>query len=146
MNSVAVLYNLLHILHRSAFLPFFFLLQDMCGACYRILHLKPNIHIGVCERQVDGTMNCGYHATSSLKCHAVSSQASVDEQTELGEPEEGTGQSALAILLGLGSVSNSVNDSAERPDETESRAEERVMKTTDEQCGEGHVVVLEEVA
>ena len=118
----------------------------MCGACYRILHLKPSIHIAVCERQVDGMMNCGYHATSSLKCHAVSSQASVDEQTELGEPEEGTGQSALAVLLGLGSVSNSVNDSAERPDETESRAEERVMKTTDEQCGEGHVVVLEEVA
>lgn len=80
-----------------------------------------------------------------LEGQVVASQASVDKQTKLSKPEEGTSQSSLAVLLGWRGVSNSVHDSSERPDETESRAEQRVAETANEQSGKGNIVVLEVV-
>ena len=81
----------------------------------------------------------------SLEGKVVTSQASIDKQTQLSKPEEGTSQSTLAIVLCLGGVTNSVNDSSKRPNDTESRAEQRVTQATDQQRCKGHVVVLEEV-
>jgi hypothetical protein len=85
------------------------------------------------------------HGGSSLEGQVVTSQASIDEQTKLSKPEEGTSQSALSVVLGLGSVSKSVNDSSNRPHDTKGRAEQGVAEATDEEGGEGHVVVLEVV-
>jgi hypothetical protein len=85
------------------------------------------------------------HGDSSLEGQVVTSQASVDEQTKLSEPEEGTSKSALSVVLGLGSVSKSVNDSSNRPHYTKGRAEQRVAEATDEEGGKGHVVVFEVV-
>jgi len=80
-----------------------------------------------------------------LKGQVVASQASIDEQTKLSKPEESTSQSALSVVLVLSGVSNSVHDSSNRPDDTESRAEKRVTEATDKQCCKGHVVVFEVV-
>jgi hypothetical protein len=71
--------------------------------------------------------------TGSLEGQVVTGQASIDKQAKLSEPEEGTSQSALSVILRLGGVTKSVDDPAERPDETEGRAEQRVTEATDEQ-------------
>lgn len=86
------------------------------------------------------------YSTSSLKGQVVTSQASVDKQTKLSEPEEGTSKSALSIVLSLRGITQSVDDTAERPDKTKRRGEKRVTEATDEQRCKGHVVVLEVVA
>jgi len=80
-----------------------------------------------------------------LKGQVVAGQASIDKQTKLSKPEESTSQSTLSVVLVLSGISNSVNNSSNRPDDTESRAEQRVTEATDKQCCEGHVVVLEVV-
>jgi hypothetical protein len=85
------------------------------------------------------------YSTSSLKGQVVTSQASVDKQTKLSEPEECTSKSAFSIVLSLRGVAQSVNDTAKRPDKTKGRGEQRVTEATDEQRCEGHVVVLEVV-